>query len=75
MYGWHIKGRWTGGGETQEETFVLLTTTREPEEIHCRAMQELVSRPFRPYPGLTGKVSVELVEEPVELAPIVSAFA
>lgn len=71
MYGWRITGRWTGGGESAEETFTLLTRTREPEEVHCRALIELVSRPFRPNPNLTGQVSVELVDEPIELEPIV----
>lgn len=71
MYGWHITGRWTGGGESREESFTLLTKTREPEEVRCRALQELVAATFRPNPRLSGKVSVELVDDPVELDRIV----
>jgi hypothetical protein len=70
MHGWRITGKWTGGGESAEETFTLLTRTREQEEVRCRALQELVSRPFRPHPELTGEVTVELVDA-VELDPIV----
>lgn len=74
MHGWRIRGRWTGGGQSRDETFTLLTRTREVEEVRRRAMQELVARAFAPHPGLSGEVTVEILEPPDELDPIVVSF-
>lgn len=62
MYGWHITGRWTGGGSTAEETFLLLTRTLEREEVLVRAGSHLVNRCASECPKVSGKVSVEIVD-------------
>jgi hypothetical protein len=44
MFGWRITGRWTGGGSTAEETFLIATRTREREELLVKAGRHLLDR-------------------------------
>jgi hypothetical protein len=62
MFGWRIRGRWTGGGSTAEETFILATRTREREELLVKAGRHLLDRCVSTNPGLTGKVSLEVLD-------------
>jgi hypothetical protein len=69
MFGWRITGRWTGGGSTAEETFILATRTREREELLVKAGRHLLDRCVSATPGLTGKVSLEVIDTE-ELGPV-----
>lgn len=69
MFGWRIRGRWTGGGSSAEETFILATRTREREELLVKAGRYLLGSCVRMHPGLSGKVSVEVLDSE-ELGPI-----
>lgn len=71
MVGWHIRGRWTGGGKTEEEDFVLLTIGTASEEVQARALGHLVDRCVQATDP-KGKISVELTEDPVQLPRVVS---
>jgi hypothetical protein len=62
VHGWRVKGRWTGGGSTAEEEFVVVTTGRESEELLGRSLSHLVDQALRVRPGLSGEVSVELLD-------------
>lgn len=62
MFGWRIRGRWTGGGSSAEETFILATRTREREEVLVLSGRHLLGRCVSTHPGLTGKVSLEVLD-------------
>lgn len=73
MFGWRIRGRWTGRGATAEEDFTLVTVGRDPDEIEGRALAHLVDRCLQATSG-HGKISVELTTEPEALPRLHAPF-
>lgn len=70
MFGWRIKGRWTGGGSSAEIEFTLVTRSREREELTAWALRHLVEEAVRECPSLSGDLTVAIVDEPEELPQI-----
>jgi hypothetical protein len=72
MVGWRIRGRWTGGGKTDEDEFVILTIGTASEEVQALALRHLVDRCVQAT-NPNGKISVELTEDPVQLPRVVTS--
>jgi hypothetical protein len=72
MVGWRIRGRWTGGGKTAEEDFVVLSIGTTSEEVQALALGHLVDRCVQATDP-KGKISVELTEDPVQLPRVVTS--
>lgn len=75
VFGWRITGRWTGGGKSAEETFVVLTHTESPEEVIGRAFAHLSNLCVRATGANAAQSAVEVelcgqLEQLEEIVPL-----